>query len=101
MWCTNKAIIILTSSIFILMSYWYITNNNINDNNKILIMIGDYSFGIYLSHVMIIRLFYKAPFWSQIPFGLNSIIVLFLTIICVLVGQKICGRKISKWLGLY
>lgn len=91
---------ILTSSIFILISYWYINNDNINLNNKLLIIIGDCSFGIYISHILVIKVLYKLPFFLQIPFGLNSIIVLFLTLFFVLIGQKICGNKISKYLGL-
>ena len=91
----------LTSSIFILMSYWYINNQNINYTNKMLLLIGDYSFGIYISHIMIILLLGKVPFWSHIPFFLNSIVVLFLTLLCVSIGKKICGPKISSWLGLY
>lgn len=91
----------LTNSIFILISYWYINNPNINYTNKILLLIGDYSFGIYISHIMVILLLSKLPFWSQIPFCLNSIIVLFFTLLCTLIGKKICGQKLSKLLGLY
>ena len=91
---------ILTSSIFILMSYWYLNNKNFKFTNKVLVKIGDYSFGIYLSHLMILRILQKIPFYSHIPFVLNSFILLTLTIICVFIGNKICGKKISKWLGL-
>ena len=91
----------LTSSIFIFISYWYLNNKQITNNSKILVKIGDYSFGIYISHIMIISILGKFSIYSQIPFCFNSIIVLFITMICVLIGNKICGEKISKWLGLY
>lgn len=91
----------LTNSIFILISYWYINNQNINYTNKLLILLGNYSFGIYISHLFVQKILYKIPFWTYIPFGVNSIILLILTLICVLIGEKICGRKISKYLGLY
>lgn len=91
----------LTSSIFILMSYCYINNKSINENNSILIMIGDCSFGIYISHIMVLMILGKIPFWSNIFFPLTSLIVLLVTTISVVVVQRICGKKISKWLGLY
>lgn len=90
----------LTSSIFMLMSYWYINNKSINENNSIMIMIGDCSFGIYISHIMVLRALGKIPLWSNIPFPLTTLIVLLVTVISVVVGQKICGKKISKWLGI-
>lgn len=91
---------ILTSSIFILMAYWYINNEKRQASNKLLLMIGDYSFGIYMSHVMILKLFRIFPFWQSIPFGVNSLIILIVTTICVALGQKICGEKLSRWLGM-
>lgn len=91
----------LTSSIFILIAYWYLNNKQLIKTNKILIKIGDYSFGIYISHIMIMMILGKIPIYSQIPFCLNSIIVLIITMLCVLIVNKICSKKTSKWLGLY
>lgn len=91
----------LTNSIFILISYWYINNNTINYINKILVTIGDYSFGIYISHLMVIQVFNQITFWAQIPFGINSIIVTLATLLCAIIGKKLCGKKISKYIGLY
>lgn len=70
--------------------------------NKLLLMIGNYSFGIYISHCMVLAFLEKLiPFWSSIPFGINTVIVLFTTILCIIIGKKICGDKISKYLDLY
>ena len=91
----------LTSSIFILIAYWYINNKNIKGTNRVMIKIGDCSFGIYISHMMVLTILDRISFWKDIPFILNSLIVLVLTTICVIIGQKVCGKKISKWLGLY
>ncbi len=91
----------LTSSIFILIAYWYLNNKQLTQTNKMLVKIGDFSFGIYISHIMIMILLGKFPVYTKIPFCLNSIIVLLITTLCVFIGNKICGKKISKWLGLY
>ena len=51
---------------------------------------------------MIMALLSKfVPFWKSIPFGINSLIVLLITLLCVIIGKKICGEKLSKYLGLY
>lgn len=90
----------LTSSLFILMAYWYISNDKIKMKNKFLILVGDCSFGIYLSHIAIMKVLNLIPFYSHIPYVLNSILVTLLSLICVIIGKKICGVRISKWLGL-
>lgn len=91
---------LLTNSIFVLIAYYYISNKNIKGKNKFLIIIGDYSFGIYLAHIMIIMVLNKLWFWVNIPFIIQAIIVLTITLICVILGRKICGKKISRYLGL-
>lgn len=91
----------LTSSIFLLMAYWYINNKSITRTNKAVVLIGDYSFGIYLSHIMVMNLLYRVPLFHKIPFGINSIIILLLSFCFVFIGRKICGDKLSKWLGFY
>ena len=93
---------LLTSSMFLLISYSYINSNSFKGNCKPLLLIGNYSFGIYISHCMIIALLSKIlPFWRSIPFGINSLFVLLITLLCVIIGKKICGEKFSKYLGLY
>lgn len=91
----------LTSCIFILIAYWYINNVNITKTNKYLVLIGDYSFGIYLSHLLFILLLKHFTFYSKIPFGLNTLLILFLTISFIFLIDKFCGKKISKWLGMF
>ena len=81
---------LLTSSMFILIAYTYINNTSLYGNCKSLLLIGNYSFGIYISHCMIIRLLsHFLPFWEAIPFGINSLIVLSITLLCVATGKKI------------
>lgn len=93
---------LLTSSMFILMAYSYINNNKYKGNYKPLLLIGNYSFGIYISHCMVLTLFEKTlSFWKSIPFGVNTLILLSTTLLFVLIAKKICGEKISRYLGLY
>lgn len=91
---------ILTSSIFILIAYWYINNSKINFKNDVLVKMGDFSFGIYIAHLLILRLLIMIPFWNSIPFLLNSITVLLITFSFVIICSKVFGKKLSKWIGL-
>lgn len=92
---------LLTSSIFILLAYQYIKSSRFKGNNRLMVLIGNYSFGIYISHLMILTILEKLiPFWKSIPFGINTVIVLVITLLFVIVGKKILGDKISRYIGL-
>lgn len=92
---------IITSLIFVLLAYCFINNGKYKGKNKLLIKVGDYSFGIYLTHLMVIRFLSAViPFWTHIPFVLNSFITLGVSLLFVLIGEKLCGEKVSKYLGL-
>lgn len=93
---------LFTSTMFILFAYNYINNANYKGDSKILQLIGNYSFGIYISHCMVIGLLSNfISDYKLIPFIINSSIVLFITLLCVLIGKKILGDKVSKYFGLY
>ena len=94
-----KLTVLLTNTIFILLSYYFINNNKIIFKNKFLILIGDYSFGIYLSHIMIINLLNTIPTYTKLPYMINSTIVLIISFIFVIIAKKIYGIKISKYCG--
>ena len=92
----------LTSAIFILIAYQYINTEKWKGKNKFLVTIGNYSFGIYLSHYLLIDIFSKfLPFWDKIPFGVNSLIIFILSLSIVMLGKRIFGEKISRYLGFY
>lgn len=91
---------LLTSSIFCLCIHAYIKNNQSNVHNTTLKVLGDYSFGIYLCHVMIMTILHKIPYYSMLPFPINSLVVLLFSFFCCWIGDKICRRKVSSWLGL-
>lgn len=89
----------LTSAIFILLVYEFL-NNNIDIKCKFLTVLGDCSFGIYLSHIMIMKVLSFIPYYTSIPYIVNSLIVLVLSLVFVLSGRKLLGNRLSKWLGL-
>lgn len=95
-----KVSTLLSNTVFIMLARCYIENVSIRSNNRLLILIGDYSFGIYLSHLAVIMLMRKLPFWNSIPFVINSAIVLSTTLLCLMICKKICGEKISRVLGI-
>lgn len=91
---------LLTSTLFLLIIYSILTERNIDFTNKALRLLGDYSFGIYLCHIMIMRVLAYIPYYSNIPYPITSVIVIFISFWCCYIGDKICGTKISNWLGL-
>lgn len=90
----------LTSTICILLAYKFLNDDTIRLKSKWLVLIGDYSFGIYLSHIMIMKVLAHIPYYSAVPYVVNSMIVLALSFLCVMIGKKICGKKLSRWIGL-
>ena len=89
----------LTSSIFLLIIYTYLKTTKKVDINKSLKLIGDYSFGIYLSHIMFMRILAYVPYYNSLPYVVNSAIVLAISFGFVYIGNKILGSPINKWLG--
>lgn len=65
---------------------------------RIVISIGDASFGIYLVHPLVI---YFLRHNTGFLFPLNTILTLILTYLCVWIGQRICGKKLGRYLGFY
>ncbi|MEL7569768.1 MAG: acyltransferase family protein [Eubacteriaceae bacterium] len=98
----------LTSIAVIFLSYSWMKIDSKQTGNKYILIIhkfllitGDCSFGIYLSHVLVMYVLTKIfPLWNVLIFPLNSIFILMLTLLCVLTGRKILGKKLSKYMGL-
>ena len=91
----------LTSSLFLLIAYTILQNGSFNIKNRFLRILGDYSFGIYLCHIMVMKVLSGlVPFYKSIPYPINSAIVVVLSLCCCYIGAKVCGEKVSKWLGL-
>ncbi len=90
----------LTSSIFLLIIYTMLKNKKFEIKNKVLRLLGDYSFGIYLCHIMVMTCLSIIPFYRTIPFPVNSIIIITISLACCYISNKILGEKFSSWLGL-
>ena len=95
-----KLSVLITCSIFCLIAYKYLTTFQMKFNSSLLVLIGDYSFGIYLVHILIMKVLWRfVSVYSSLPFFVNSIVVLFISIVVVSIGRKICGNKLSRWVG--
>lgn len=91
---------LITSSIFCLIAYKYLTYSEMNTNSRLLSMLGDYSFGIYLVHILVMIVLGRfVSAYSSLPFVMNSTIVLFICLVVVFFGRKICGNKLSRFVG--
>lgn len=90
---------LLTSSLFLLIVHT-ILKKKTNGESRFLCMIGDYSFGIYLCHIMVMTVLWRVPYYTLIPYPINSAIVVLVSLGCCYAGNKICGKRVSKWLGL-
>lgn len=95
-------------NIFILLNIFYWLENKNTESIKfkklknILISIGDMSFGIYLSHILILgilNIFFS--YWKNIIFPLNTFLLLTINIMCIIAGRKILNKKTAKYIGLF
>lgn len=84
--------------IICVFAYRFIVSD-LNINNKLLKAIGDSSFGIYLSHMVVLNVLYDQPSSIVTRFPGNAVISLFASFLFVWAGRHICGDKISRWLG--
>lgn len=99
----NKVSTLLTSSLFLLIVYKLLQSEKqikYNFLTRGIELLGDCSFGIYLSHILVIRYLKRLlPIYGDLPFCLNSLTVLIVSFACVLIGRFLC--KNAKYLGLY
>lgn len=92
---------LFTSTIFLLLAFEYINDTNVTHNCMLLEFMGDYSFGIYLCHIMVINLLWRyLPIYDFLPFIANSTIVLCLSFVLVYIASKLLTGKLIVWLGL-
>lgn len=91
---------ILSSSIFILLIYGVLLNRNHQPKSRLLCMIGDYSFGIYLVHMMFLKLLETFDLYKLIPYPINSIVVLAISFIFCYTCSTVFGKKLGRLVGL-
>lgn len=101
----SKISTMLTNILLIAIACRWLNNGqslNMNPVQKVFIKIGDCSFGIYLSHVLIMILISnKLPIYTRLPTPFKTICVFMFSFILVMIGRKIIGKKYGKYLGIY
>lgn len=95
---------LFTSIVCVLIGYLYIKNDkNFIKENKIydfVMLIANCSFGIYLAHPLLLSLANKFYIYKYIPYPLNAVLILIITLIGVLIVRWIVGDKYAKYLGV-
>ena len=89
----------LSNIFFMLIAYTFICKGTFVPKSRIIELLGKYSFGIYLIHIPIIRAI-KYQTFITFPAGISSIVVLFLSLILVILISTLCGKKMTRYLGL-
>lgn len=97
---------ILSSTIFMLIIYCVLDRRASRGNRgshepkrRLLYTIGDYSFGIYLVHMMILKAMEPLDFYSVIPYPITSLIVLSVSLIFCYACTAVMGKRVGRWLG--
>ena len=91
---------ILFSTIFMLIIYCVLNRGSNEPKRRLLYTIGDYSFGIYLVHMMFLNGLQHLEFYSAIPYPITSLIVLSVSFIFCYISSAVLGKKASRWAGL-
>lgn len=95
---------ILCSVIVSIIAYlWIIKETKIlyNRISQIFIMIGNYSFGIYLTHIALMAVLNKTVYkFIDIIFPFNIVLIILIEVIGISFMAKFCGKKVCKYLGL-
>ena len=94
---------LLSSSFACVLAFQYLENPRLDASGKaekILAFIGDYSFGIYLMHVMFIGLLGRIPVYRSLPFPLNSLILLGCTLGTLVLIDRCFHGKLNRILGV-
>lgn len=97
---------ILSSSIFMLITYYVlercaprVNRGSHEPKSRLLCTIGDYSFGIYLVHMMFLKGLQHLEFYSAIPYPLTSLIILSVSFIFCYACTAVMGKRVGQWLG--
>lgn len=96
----GKLSCLLSSTVFLMMTYTAIKRKMFKSLGLILSTIALYSFGIYLSHPLLMDLMCRIGILGNFVFPLNSIIVLVVSLLFCWLLSKLFGPKLSRWFGL-
>lgn len=89
----------ITSFLCVYLSSLFIVKVHTLSKRNIFCKVGNYSFGIFLCHILIIRGLSQFGFYSQIPFIANSLLVLVLSYMTVDIVSRLFNKQICKWVG--
>lgn len=99
-----KLSVVLYSITISIIAYLWITKETkilCNRISKIFIMIGNYSFGIYLTHIALMAVLGKTVYkFIDIIFPFNIVLIILIEVIGISFMIKFCGKKVCKYLGL-
>ncbi len=91
---------LLSSSLFMLIIYSMIVSRHHEPKCRLLSTVGDYSFGIYLSHILFLKALAPLEPCSAIPYPITSLIILTISFIFCYGCTAVTGKKVGRWLGL-
>lgn len=91
---------LITSCIFLLIIYDILKSTSYNITSRILNSIGNYSFGIYLCHIMVILVLRQIPIYSHVYYPITSVIVVAISWAGCYICSIVFGKKASKYLGV-
>ncbi len=98
----SKLSAIVTNIIIIQIALKYLEcDNGISKIERFLTKLGDCSFGVFLSHVLLITILSnKVSVFNYLPVIIKAAIVITLSFLLVITGRIVLGKKYSHWLGL-
>lgn len=90
---------VLTGAVAVLLAYQFIESDKKVDI-KCLEILGNYSFGIYFSHLAIMWLLGNLENYTRfIRYPFNALVVTAVSLVCVSIGRRMLG-KFAKYLAL-
>lgn len=99
-----KLSVMLYSIIISIMVYlWIIKKTKIfyNKISNVFVVIGNYSFGIYLTHVALMGVLNRTVYkFIDIIFPFNIVLIILIEVIGISFMVKFFGKKVCKYLGL-
>ena len=85
---------LLTGAIICILAFRFIyESENVHRASRIIKAIGDYSFGIYFSHIAVMRLLSLVSYYNTyVIFPFNAICTIALDMLLICVGRRILGK---------
>ncbi len=90
----------ITSTIFLLITYNILNRPNIDIKSGFLRSLGDYSFGIYLCHILFMIILGFIGYNKIFSYPITSVIIILISWAFCYIGNKILSNRISGWIGL-